>query len=151
MRFRPRYSLLTLLIVTALVAGGVKLWYGPHHVVKLVSPEEEDEYTYTRDWRGNKVIDGPRIQRTLSTAESRLHFEVTYYRAGVQTSWRRGVQSNSESKQYYYFWGLENWDRIDLTPQEEAERDRIVEQEIQRLQAEGYTYEQFKNERTLKY
>ncbi len=30
MKFRPRYSLLTLLVLTALVAGGMKLWYGPH-------------------------------------------------------------------------------------------------------------------------
>src|SRR5215218_1421758 len=33
MSLRPRYSLLTLLVLTALVAGGVKLWRGPHHVV----------------------------------------------------------------------------------------------------------------------
>ncbi len=32
MSLRPRYSLLTLLVLTALVAGGVKLWYGPHRV-----------------------------------------------------------------------------------------------------------------------
>ena len=30
MSLRPRFSLLTLLFVTALVAGGVKLWHGPH-------------------------------------------------------------------------------------------------------------------------
>ena len=33
MTLRPRYSLLTLLILTALVAGGVKLWRGPHWAV----------------------------------------------------------------------------------------------------------------------
>src|SRR4051812_23116133 len=30
MSLRPRYSLLTLLVLTAFVAGGVKLWRGPH-------------------------------------------------------------------------------------------------------------------------
>jgi hypothetical protein len=33
MSLRPRYSLLTLLVLTALLAGGVKLWRGPHRVV----------------------------------------------------------------------------------------------------------------------
>jgi hypothetical protein len=33
MKLKPRYSLLTLLIVTALVAGGLKLWRGPFHAV----------------------------------------------------------------------------------------------------------------------
>ncbi len=35
MSLRPRYSLLTLLILTALVAGGVKLWHGPHRVASV--------------------------------------------------------------------------------------------------------------------
>jgi hypothetical protein len=30
MILRFRYSLLTLLVLTALVAGGVKLWHGPN-------------------------------------------------------------------------------------------------------------------------
>src|SRR5687768_6371264 len=33
MKIRPRYSLLTLLVLTALVACGVKLWRGPHHAI----------------------------------------------------------------------------------------------------------------------
>jgi len=33
MPLRPRYSLLALLLFTALVAGGVKLWRGPHRVL----------------------------------------------------------------------------------------------------------------------
>jgi hypothetical protein len=32
MLLKPQYSLLTLLVLTALVAGGVKLWRGPHRV-----------------------------------------------------------------------------------------------------------------------
>lgn len=43
MSLRPRYSLLTLLVLTALVAGGVKLWYGPHHVVERIAPMIEIE------------------------------------------------------------------------------------------------------------
>jgi len=63
MSFHPRYSLLTLLILTALVAGGVKLWYGPHHVVEERDPGKQLEYTYTRRWRGEKIVHGPSIVR----------------------------------------------------------------------------------------
>jgi len=42
MSLRPRYSLLTLLVLTALVAGGVKLWYGPHRVVMSDPPTAEE-------------------------------------------------------------------------------------------------------------
>ena len=63
MNFRPRYSLLTLLILTAIVAGGVKLWRGPHHVVEERVPGMQLEYTYTRGWRGEKIVHGPSIIR----------------------------------------------------------------------------------------
>jgi hypothetical protein len=33
MSLRPRYSLLTLLLLTAAIAVGVKLWRGPHDLV----------------------------------------------------------------------------------------------------------------------
>ena len=36
MSLRPRYSLLTLFVLTALVAGGVKLWYEPPYDTPLV-------------------------------------------------------------------------------------------------------------------
>jgi hypothetical protein len=46
MSLRPRYSLLTLLILTALVAGGVKLWYGPHRVVlDPASASDQKQFT----------------------------------------------------------------------------------------------------------
>jgi hypothetical protein len=83
---RPRYSLLTLLVLTALVAGGVKLWYGPHHVVERSSPEVEDKYTFTRDWRGNRIIQGPRIIRDYR-AEGLAHVEIRYYRQGEELQW----------------------------------------------------------------
>ena len=40
---RIRYSLLTLLVLTALIAGGVKLWYGPHRVVISNPPTLEEQ------------------------------------------------------------------------------------------------------------
>ncbi len=66
MSLRPRYSLLTLLVLTALVAGGVKLWYGPHHVTEPTKLGEEEEYTYTNDWQGNRVIQGTKIVRSYA-------------------------------------------------------------------------------------
>jgi hypothetical protein len=63
MSLRPRFSLLTLILLTALVAGGVKLWYGPHRVVEERVPGKTLEYTYTRTWNGEKIVDGPSIIR----------------------------------------------------------------------------------------
>jgi len=81
MSLRPRYSLLTLLLLTALVAGGVKLWYGPHHVVERIEGELEDEYSYTRDWQGNRIIHGIRINRTFDQEQLSL-VEIQYYQHG---------------------------------------------------------------------
>jgi hypothetical protein len=43
MKLRPRYSLLTLLVLTALVAGGVKLWHGPHSFALSVPPTAKEQ------------------------------------------------------------------------------------------------------------
>lgn len=56
MRLRPRYSLLTLLILTALVAGGVKYWRGPHRAV-MSNPSTVEE-SLLREWP--KTADGRR-------------------------------------------------------------------------------------------
>jgi len=95
MSLRPRYSLLTLLILTALVAGGVKLWYGPHHVVERIPAEKgtwlyadrEAEYAYTNNWSRERVIHGPRIERWFEhgTGENErvlLAINIYYYRHG---------------------------------------------------------------------
>lgn len=69
MRLRFRYSLLTFLLLTAVVAVGIKLWRGPHHVVDRSNPQMEDEYTYYRDWDGTKIVDGLRILRFVSNPD----------------------------------------------------------------------------------
>ena len=83
MSLRPRYSLLTLLVVTALVAGGVKLWHGPHHVVERTKPDEEVEYTYTRDWDGTKIPHGPQVIRLLGLDGTHERITVVYQRHGT--------------------------------------------------------------------
>jgi hypothetical protein len=88
MSLRPRYSLLTLLVLTALVAGGVKLWYGPHHVVERRSPSKEFEYSYTRDLHGNKIVHGPCIIRAFASDGQMLATKVVFFRHGQIIHWR---------------------------------------------------------------
>jgi hypothetical protein len=101
MSLRPRYSLLTLLLLTALVAGGVKLWYGPHHEVEFNGDGQdgfhvEDRYTYTRDIRGNRILQGPRVGRLylVDGKEKQLWYtEVAYYRQGTILKCRYSCQA----------------------------------------------------------
>jgi len=96
MRFRPRYSLLTLLVLTALVAGAVKLWYGPHHVVQRTAEDEEAEYTYTHDWRGGRIIQGPIINRKYFAGQLG-RVEVKYFRQGKLLDWHYYCLSNLDA------------------------------------------------------
>jgi hypothetical protein len=60
MNLRPRYSLLALLLFTAAVAGGVKIWRGPHRHVHREAlayypgDELEVQYDYVLDWKFNE-------------------------------------------------------------------------------------------------
>jgi hypothetical protein len=75
MNFRPRYSLLTLLLLTAIVAGGLKLWRGPHRVaigetlntheqalvargvaIGFSKAEWQYEYDYRRGWQEQQIM-----------------------------------------------------------------------------------------------
>jgi hypothetical protein len=86
MSLRPRYSLLTLLVLTALVAGGMKLWHGPHHVVERPEPDQEYEYTFTRDWRGNRILQGACVTRCYKAGNIDSG-EIHYFRQGVELPW----------------------------------------------------------------
>src|SRR6476660_4614100 len=100
MSLRPRYSLLTLLILTALVAGGVKLWYGPHHVVERTETYVEDSYTFTRDLFGNKTIRGIRIKRYEQPPGTSEHVLLEYYRAGTELNRSTYVLIDTKAKIY---------------------------------------------------
>jgi hypothetical protein len=43
MRFQPRYSLLMLMLLTAITAWGIKLWRGPHRCVAADPPTQVEE------------------------------------------------------------------------------------------------------------
>lgn len=98
MSIRPRYSLLAFLLFTAAVAGGVKLWRGPHHVVDRSNPQMEDEYTYYHDWDGTKVMDGVRVRR-YSNNEKIVSIYLDQYRDGERIVASFGIVSADSTKQ----------------------------------------------------
>ena len=71
MSLRPRYSLLTLLIITALVACGVKLWRGPHELQLNVS-DAFGEATMTRTPEEQQLVEQLPIQGDICAHE---HYE----------------------------------------------------------------------------
>ena len=106
MTFRPRYSLLAFLLFTAFIAGGVKLWRGPHHVIDRSNPQMEDEYTYYRDWDGTKVVDGVRLLRYLDHIGKPAWVTVLYYRRGEKQNVQNIIKASvmiphSEVEQSY--------------------------------------------------
>jgi len=142
MSLRPRYSLLSLLILTALVAGGVKLWYGPHHVVELVEEEGsmvEREYTFTRNWRGDKIVQGPVLDR-YSDEDGKLSLvNLTYYRQGTEVCY-----PNSRKYSLCYAFQVKDPSLLlfilkptisdnPLTPLEQTEFTATIERERQRI------------------
>ena len=50
MPLRPRYSLLTLLLLTAAVAGGIKFWRGPHWAELPYPPSQEEQAVLEQHW-----------------------------------------------------------------------------------------------------
>jgi hypothetical protein len=133
MSFMPRYSLLTLLVVTALVAGGVKLWYGPHRVIDRVAMIEV-EYTYTRDWRGNKIKQGPSIARWFEEDTYYLCM-IGYYRKGEELPWifRAELQQIAKPRRTEYPDELRPLSDSRLDPLERIEFQEAIERERQRL------------------
>ncbi len=136
MSLRPRYSLLMLLILTALVAGGVKLWYGPHHVVERPKPEVEVEYTYTRDWQGNIIIHGPHIERRHDSAGSLESVKVHYYIKGVKTDHKQVilVLSGMEVGSSAEYGGSEP---LALPPADNADFQATIKQEMDQIKNRG--------------
>jgi len=140
MSLRPRYSLLTLLVLTALVAGGMKLWYGPHHVVERPEPGVEVEYTYTRDWRGNKIIQGPRIWRKPEA--NRLEIAIDYYRGGSEVNHRQYLNAYFQKQQFFSFLGtlspFSDEELQPLQPEEMREFQAAIDQEVAMLRQRGF-------------
>jgi len=142
MALRPRYSLLTLLVLTALVAGGVKLWYGPHHVVSRFK-YEETEYTYSKSWDTSRIIDGPHIFRWYQPDGKTLYqIQISYYRRGQRLPWRYRLSDPLSDPRdmvsYYHGPPRLNFLRhFQMSEEEQEVCKQIIEQEYQRLLAQG--------------
>jgi hypothetical protein len=139
MSLLPRYSLLTLLVLTALVAGGVKLWYGPHHVVEQTKEKNEVEYTYTRDWHGERIIQGPHILRI--TKPNKLEISVEYYRSGVIVDHVYYINGDFREQKIHHGRGTMNpfgdEELQPLQPEELREFEAAIEREFEPLRQRG--------------
>lgn len=124
MTLRPRYSLLALLLFTAAVAVGVKLWRGPHHVVDRSNPQMEDEYTYYRDWDGTKIMDGVRVLRYKNAIGNQEQVNFTIYRHGEKLNAWRIIQAPLRMQQFADMYGT-----VQLTKVELEELNRLTDQE----------------------
>jgi hypothetical protein len=133
MHLKPRYSLLTLLILTALVAGGAKLWRGPHRAVEQKTPTWEIEYSYYNEWGGVRVTDGLKIDRITRADETYEQVTVAYYRNGSLVPWSMYILDPK------YDLSEDFPVRADLSAQEYAELQQAVEAERQKFVQQGIT------------
>jgi hypothetical protein len=130
----PRYSLLTLLLLTAGIAGGLKIWHGPHQVVERVTSASEIEFTYTRDWRGHKIVDGPVLQRRFEK-DKLVFFVVSYCRRGVDLPWVYGCYVRQHASPYRTSFRLDS--HCPFTAEERRAFDQARAAELERVAAEG--------------
>jgi len=132
MSLRPRYSLLTLLVLTALVAGGVKLWYGPHHVVERPQPDIELEFSYYQGWSGQRIIDGPLIYRSFLEQDEFSNVVIVYYRNGTRINWSYEIYRVPILKTIGWLPTptiFEPWPANPLTDQEQLKCSQLIAQE----------------------
>jgi len=134
----PRYSLLTLLLLTAGIAGGLKLWHGPHQMIERVTPTSEIEFTYTRDWRGHKIVDGPVVQRRFEE-DKLVFFVVSYCRRGVELPWVSGCYVRQHAAPYLASYQLPTL--CPFTAEERRAFDQARAVELERVAAEGVRIE----------
>ena len=139
MSLRPRYSLLSLLVVTALVAGGVKLWYGPHHVVER-HENEEYSYAFNYDWRGNKNHYGPWFRR-MTKADKLTFIEIGLWKKNLQIDWVFQSEIKSKAAEPEVDITLESASVCPMTQLEIQELQQAVNNEKQRIESEGYEFD----------
>jgi hypothetical protein len=131
MSLRPRYSLLTLLVLTALVAGGMKWWYGPHHVVEGLGSVFEKEYNYYLDWRGNRVIHGAFVVRLRDKLEARA-LNILYYRHGEEVPWYY-CYVETMANESMDDWLKQPLTKSPLSPVEQLEFQAAIDRELRRF------------------
>lgn len=136
MTFKLRYSLLSLLALTAVVAVGVKLWLGPHHVNQQTTLDVEEEFTYYRDWKGNKILHGPRVRR-FSDSITPVRIEIVYFRDGMHTENYIDLFGDLENVPLVNR-PKRNKQSIELSSDEKAEYLAAVERERKKILDAGF-------------
>ena len=137
MSLRPRYSLLTLLVLTALVAGGVKLWYGPHHVVERAEKDFEEEYTYYKNWDASKIINGPHVVRLFEPNGNILAISINFYRAGIKLPWEYELNIARPTQVYPGIPRVSFLRNYQMSAGEQLACRKIIELEHQRFTSQG--------------
>ena len=146
MSLRPRYSLLTLLILTALVAGGMKLWRGPHRHLEQWCENVQCEYFCLRDWQGNEYLDGVRITRSHSLERQVVEydrFELEYVRNFKFVPWRYIYYVLPADKEPDFPLVQQSDAESPLSVEELREVRAVIEREKQRLPQRGSGFKAF--------
>ena len=141
MSLRPRYSLLTLLVLTALVAGGVKWWHGPHHVVEQKGDKVEVEYDFIRLWSREKIRQGPYIMRVYQD-DKLSAVEIRYFRDDLKLSTAYHMRADAQAPVT-----IEFYDPLPMTSVETEQFKKAIEREQERFLAQGNLFENIPNRR----
>jgi hypothetical protein len=140
LRIRFHYSLLTLLVLTALVAGGTKFWFGPRSVVEQTSANIEEEYTFTRDWHGTLTLHGPFIRRIFKPDTRTLQsVTIDFYRSGLKREWAYAFFSELD-EMAISVWPPDFSAQPELTAEEQNAWKSAIELEREELIAQGYRH-----------
>jgi len=149
MRLRPRYSLLTLLILTALVAGGVKLWYGPHHVVERI---ERGDVTYVREYNRTRSLNGAyQVQGPVVRRQYR-HQQIDGMTIEFQRHGKIVAECILDIVEESRISRISNEERLAairkiLSDTEFCEWRRVIDVEKQRQPGSGWKWEEFFNDK----
>jgi hypothetical protein len=144
MSFRPQFSLRTLLLVTALIAVGAKLWHGPYHVVETIDGVEH-EYDYYRAWGWERVKHGVEIQRAQVNFDEydMPEIAIRFFREGqdsmnlVELAGRDPAHFLANEKQHQGMYKVDFAEGV-LNANQKQQMESAVARETERLKQAGY-------------
>jgi hypothetical protein len=155
MTLRPCFSLLTLMLLTAAVAGGVKLWRGPHQYqwrgdwALCENFQLESAGEYLRGWGFKKINQGVQVYRLYQGGPEQdqpTWCIIQMYRAGERIAPYRVIRSakvKSDIKLYHLCVSVNEFLARDcggdLTPDEQLQLNDAIQRETTLMRAKGYT------------
>jgi hypothetical protein len=151
-RFIPQFSLRTLLLVTALIAVGAKLWHGPYHFVETINGVEY-EYDYYRGWSLERVKHGAVIKRypVMDGSSQILNFcdkgiEINVWRHGQDTYHLcrllayRSIDDTNKGTAIFALLGVRAIITEKLSEQENQQLHAAICKESELLKQQGYEH-----------